>query len=63
MVIQEMDVEAREEEEKVVVARQETMGGGDEREVGVVRFQMGKTATTDSLLDTGLGLIPTLRQV
>ncbi|KAK3872724.1 hypothetical protein Pcinc_022209 [Petrolisthes cinctipes] len=42
---------------------QKTMGVVGEREVGVVRFQMGNTATTDSLLDTGLGLIPTLRQV
>ncbi|XP_050704351.1 uncharacterized protein LOC126989800 [Eriocheir sinensis] len=32
------------------------------KEVGVVRFQTGSVATTESLLDTGLGALPTLRQ-
>ena len=31
--------------------------------MGVVRFQTGNVATTESLLDTGLGFLPTLRQV
>uniref|UniRef100_A0A0N7Z9T0 C-type lectin domain-containing protein n=1 Tax=Scylla olivacea TaxID=85551 RepID=A0A0N7Z9T0_SCYOL len=31
--------------------------------VGVVRFQTGDVATTESMLDTGVGHLPTLRQV
>ena len=31
--------------------------------MGVVRFQTGDVATTESMLDTGVGHLPTLRQV
>ncbi|KAK4308262.1 hypothetical protein Pmani_020016 [Petrolisthes manimaculis] len=63
VVAREMGGEVARQEAGVVGIQKKTMGVVGEREVGVVRFQMGNTATTDSLLDTRLGLIPTLRQV
>ncbi|XP_050706082.1 uncharacterized protein LOC126991371 [Eriocheir sinensis] len=47
----------------VVMVMGAAVGGESAREVGVVRFQTSDVATTESMLDTGLGRIPALRQV